>query len=78
LTEAATTDIIADAAYYILRQPSATCTANNFIDEEVLRAEGITDFSAYSVIPGGDLQMICFYEQDLMFVNNSYCVPTAR
>ncbi|HWB27364.1 MAG TPA: NAD(P)-dependent oxidoreductase [Chitinophagaceae bacterium] len=55
-----TADIIADAAYYILSKPSATCTGNNFIDEEVLRAEGITDFSAYSVVPGGELQQDLF------------------
>lgn len=44
-----TTDIVADAAYYILRQSSDTCTGNFFLDEEVLIQEGITDFSAYAV-----------------------------
>jgi citronellol/citronellal dehydrogenase len=50
-----TTDIIADAAYYILSKPAAECTGNTFIDEEVLAAEGITDLSKYSVVPGGKL-----------------------
>jgi citronellol/citronellal dehydrogenase len=50
-----TTDIIADAAYYILRQSSTTCTGNSFIDEAVLAAEGITDLSKYSVVPGAQL-----------------------
>ena len=50
-----TTDIIADAAYYILSKPSATCTGNTFIDEEVLAKEGITDLSKYAVVPGGHL-----------------------
>jgi citronellol/citronellal dehydrogenase len=50
-----TTDIIADAAYYILSKPSADCTGNTFIDEQVLAAEGITDLSKYSVVPGAKL-----------------------
>ena len=50
-----TVDIIADAAYYILRQPSGECTGNLFIDEQVLAKEGITDLSSYSVVPGAQL-----------------------
>jgi citronellol/citronellal dehydrogenase len=50
-----TTDILADAAYYILQKPSAECTGNLFIDETVLAKEGITDLSHYSVVPGGKL-----------------------
>lgn len=49
------TDIIADAAYYILRKAAATCTGNSFIDDEVLAKEGITDLSKYSVVPGAQL-----------------------
>jgi len=44
-------EILADAAYAILSRPVADCSGNFFIDEEVLRAEGMTDFSRYS--PGG-------------------------
>jgi NAD(P)-dependent dehydrogenase (short-subunit alcohol dehydrogenase family) len=50
-----TTDIIADAAFYILSKPAATCTGNSFIDENVLAAEGITDLGKYSVVPGAQL-----------------------
>ncbi len=50
-----TTDILADAAYYILQKPAAECTGNLFIDEAVLAAEGFTDLSKYSVVPGGKL-----------------------
>jgi len=46
-----TPDIMADAAHAILTRDSRACTGCFFIDEEVLRAEGMTDFSAYS--PGG-------------------------
>ena len=50
-----TTDIIADAAYYILNKPSTECTGNSFIDEAVLAKEGITDLDKYSVVPGAQL-----------------------
>jgi citronellol/citronellal dehydrogenase len=55
-----TADILADAAYYILRQPAAQCTGNTFIDEAVFAAEGITDLSHYSVVPGGKLYQDLF------------------
>ena len=39
--------IMADAAYVVLTKPSADVTGNFFIDELLLREEGITDFSIY-------------------------------
>ena len=48
-------EIIADAAYFIFQKISSECTGNSFIDEEVLTAEGITDFEKYSITPGGRL-----------------------
>ena len=53
-------EIIADAAYYILKRPSSECTGNTFIDEEVLAAEGITDLSKYSIVQGGRLYQDLF------------------
>ena len=50
-----TTDIIADAAWYILSRPATECTGNTFIDEQVLAEEGITDLEKYAVTPGGKL-----------------------
>lgn len=47
-----TPDIMADAAYVILNRDSKTTTGNFFVDEEVLRENGVTDFEQYSVIPG--------------------------
>lgn len=41
--------IVSDAAAVILARPASECTGNFFIDEEVLRAEGVTDFSGYSL-----------------------------
>lgn len=48
-------EILADAAYYILSKPSAECTGNTFIDDEVLAKEGVTDLDKYAVIPGAQL-----------------------
>jgi len=50
-----TPDIIADAAYCILKQASTECTGNLFIDEEVLAREGITDLDRYAIAPGAKL-----------------------
>ena len=43
--------IMADAAHAILCRTARDCSGNFFIDEDVLRSEGVTDFSAYRVDP---------------------------
>jgi citronellol/citronellal dehydrogenase len=53
-------EIVADAAAIILQKPSFECTGNFFIAEEVLKAEGIHDFSAYAVNPEQKLMMDLF------------------
>lgn len=50
-----TPEIVADAAFHILKRPSYQCTGNFFIDEEVLAAEGITDLAKYAVNPANKL-----------------------
>ena len=45
--------IVADAAYRILTREAAS--GNFYIDEEVLRAAGVSDFEAYAVSPGTPL-----------------------
>ena len=55
-----TPEIVADAAYYILQRPSYECSGNFFIDEDVLKAEGVTDFSHYAVNPQHKLMMDLF------------------
>ncbi len=45
-------DIMADAACAIFRRDSRGATGNFYIDEAVLREEGVTDFDAYAVTPG--------------------------
>ena len=48
--------IMADAAHAILTSPSRETTGNFFLDEDVLRAEGVTDFDRYAVKPGTPLR----------------------
>jgi citronellol/citronellal dehydrogenase len=50
-----TPEIVADAALAILHRDARGCTGNFFIDEEVLRAEGVRDFERYAVKPGEEL-----------------------
>jgi citronellol/citronellal dehydrogenase len=44
--------IMADAALRILAKPARTFSGHCLIDEEFLRAEGVTDFDRYAVTPG--------------------------
>jgi citronellol/citronellal dehydrogenase len=48
-------EIMADAAHAIFNRPARACTGNFFIDDEVLAAEGVTDFDQYAVSPGTPL-----------------------
>ena len=41
-------DIVADSAHAILSRDSRACTGNFFIDDEVLREEGVTDLEHYA------------------------------
>jgi len=51
MAKSRTPQIIADAAHAILTRDSRQCSGNFFIDEEILREEGITDFTSYQVNP---------------------------
>ena len=53
-------EVVADAAVAILRRDSRSCTGNFFVDEEVLRAEGVTDLERYAVAPGTELMTDLF------------------
>jgi citronellol/citronellal dehydrogenase len=48
-------EVMGDAAIAILHRPAKACTGNFFIDEEVLAAEGVTDFSGYAYDPNSPL-----------------------
>lgn len=47
-----TTDIMADAAFVILTQPSRSFTGNFTIDEQILKSQGVADLSKYAATPG--------------------------
>ncbi|APF03027.1 TPA: SDR family NAD(P)-dependent oxidoreductase [Legionella pneumophila] len=47
--------IMADAAYWIINQSPKSTTGNFFIDEDVLRNSGVTDFSCYAMNPKAQL-----------------------
>jgi citronellol/citronellal dehydrogenase len=48
-------EIMADAAHAILTKPAREATGRFFIDDEVLRAAGVSDFSVYTVDPSKPL-----------------------
>ncbi len=47
--------IMADAAYLIVTRDSRSATGDFFIDEDVLRGHGVTNFEQYAVTPGAAL-----------------------
>lgn len=55
-------EIVADAAHAILTRDSRSHTGNFYIDEDVLREEGITDLEKYAVQPGQRLLTDLFLE----------------
>ena len=48
-------EIMSDAAHVILTKSSREFSGNFCIDEDVLRASGVTNLDRYAVVPGGDL-----------------------
>ena len=58
-----TVEIMSDAAHVVLTRDSRTCTGNFYLDEQVLREEGITDLSRYRTVPGdGPLESDLFLD----------------
>jgi citronellol/citronellal dehydrogenase len=47
--------VVADAAHAILVRESRSCTGNFFVDEDVLRAEGVQSLDQYAVEKGQEL-----------------------
>lgn len=48
-------EVVADAAHWILTQPTPACSGNFFVDDDVLEKAGVVDLDAYSVVPGEQL-----------------------
>ncbi|MGH8279308.1 MAG: SDR family oxidoreductase [Gammaproteobacteria bacterium] len=57
-----TPQIVADAAHAILTRDAKTCSGHFFIDEEVLREEGVNDLARYAVKPGHSLATDLFLD----------------
>ncbi len=45
-------DIMVDATLAILARSPEECTGHAYLDEDVLKEEGIADFSGYALVPG--------------------------
>lgn len=54
--------IVADAAHAVLNRDSRKATGNFYLDETVLREEGVTDFERYAVNPGVPLYTDLFLD----------------
>ena len=55
-------EIMADAAHAILCRDSRTTSGNFFLDEDVLRANGVTDFDIYAISAGQPLMKDLFLD----------------
>ena len=58
-----TPEIMADAAYWILTQDARSHSGHSHVDEAVLRAAGVTDFSGYLVTPGTEPVLDFFLDE---------------
>lgn len=56
-------EIVADAAYIVLTSNSRECTGNFFVDVDVLRDAGVTDFEQYAIEPGQKLMRDFFLDE---------------
>jgi citronellol/citronellal dehydrogenase len=45
-------DIVVDAVLRLVQKEPSTLTGHALLDEDFLRAEGVTDFSSYACVPG--------------------------
>ena len=55
-------ELYADAAYAVITKPSRECTGNAFLCEDVLAAEGVTDFDRYAYRPGAEPEADIFVD----------------
>jgi citronellol/citronellal dehydrogenase len=55
-----TPEIVADAAWEILRREPSAASGQTFIDDEVLTEAGVTDLDRYAAAPGGELALDLF------------------
>jgi citronellol/citronellal dehydrogenase len=67
--------IMADAAHWILAQPSRALTGQFLIDDEVLARAGVADFEQYAVEPGAPLALDFFLDDPGPYIKRT--VPLA-
>lgn len=56
-------EIVADAAFHIFSQDPSACTGNFFIDEDVLKENGVNDFTRYVIDPSQPLMRDIFLDE---------------
>jgi citronellol/citronellal dehydrogenase len=56
-------ELYADAAYAVITRPSRECTGNMYLCEDVLVEEGVTDFSPYMYVEGGEPQVDLYVDE---------------
>jgi len=55
-------ELYSDAAYAVITKPSRDCTGNAFLCEDVLVADGVTDFDKYAYSPGTEPEVDLFVD----------------
>ena len=60
MQHARNSDIVADAAFFILQKNASLFTGNFCIDEEILKENSITDFTPYAINPAKNLMTDLF------------------
>jgi citronellol/citronellal dehydrogenase len=55
-------DIMSDAAHLILTSDAKANTGNFYVDEDLLRKNGVTDFDKYAITPGVKLYQDLFLD----------------
>ena len=62
MAQARRPELYSDAAYAVITRPSLECTGNAFLCEDVLAAEGVTDFDRYAYSPGTEPEVDLFVD----------------
>lgn len=70
-------EIMADAAHWILTQPSRVLTGRFLIDDEVLAGAGVRDFEAYAVEPGAPLALDFFLDDKGPYIKDTVSLAGA-
>jgi citronellol/citronellal dehydrogenase len=70
-------EILADAAHWILTQPSRELTGQFLVDDELLARAGVTDFDAYAVDPSAPLALDFFLDDKGPYVREAVQLGSA-